>query len=88
MADHAHDVAAGMQRKGPRLALQLHVVHFVKQPISLPPVAGVVAGDKILPGGKPSTRSRLHVVQRKFSCRQQGRAVLAGIAVAQKNVFP
>jgi len=50
VADHAHDVAAGMQRKRSGLALQLHVVHLVKQPVPLAPIAGVAAGNKILPG--------------------------------------
>jgi hypothetical protein len=52
VADHAHDVPAGVQREGPRLAQQFHLCQLVQQVIALAPVAAMAASDQILPGGK------------------------------------
>lgn len=48
-ADHAHDVAAGMQAEGAGLAQQAHV-DLAQQVIALAVIAGMAAGDQVLPG--------------------------------------
>ena len=50
-AKHAHDLAAGVERKWPRLAKQNHVVDFGKHAVALTAIAGVAAGDEVLPCG-------------------------------------
>lgn len=82
MADHAHDVPAGMQREGPRLAQQLHLRVFGQQMIALAPVAAMAAGHQVLPGGETAARARLHVVECEFTRIQHNAAILAGIPVA------
>ena len=47
--DHPHDMPAGMQRERSRLLLELHL-RFGEQMVSLPPIAGMAAGDQIFPG--------------------------------------
>src|SRR5271155_2123604 len=64
VADHAHDVAAGVERKGPRLAQELNVAEFVQQVIAFSPIAGVTAGNQVFPGRKTSARTRQDVVKR------------------------
>src|SRR5579864_8087291 len=82
----SHDVPAGMQIEGVWLAHQLHA-GLERYLISLPPVARMAAGDKVLPGRSATTGAWHHVVERQFTSRQQLAAVLAGIAVTQKNVL-
>jgi len=50
-------------------------------------VAGVAAGDEIFPGGVAATRTWNDVVEGEFAGRQDDGAVLAGVAVAQEDVF-
>jgi hypothetical protein len=86
-AQHAHDLPAGVQREGPRVAQQDHVVDLVQHAVALAAVAGVAAGHQVLPGGVAAAGARNHVVQREFAGRQHHAAVLAGVAVAQQDVF-
>src|ERR1700684_3891430 len=87
VTDHAHDVAAGMQREGPRLTQQLNVADLVKQMIPLSAITGMAAGDKILPGRKPPARTGYHMVQGKLARRQNNPAVLAAVTVAKQDVL-
>lgn len=48
-AHHAHDVTAGVQVEGARLAHQLHA-GLVRQQIALLAIAVVATGDEVLPG--------------------------------------
>ena len=49
MANHAHDVAAGVQAEGTRLLEQFHIVNLSQQAVALAAVAAMAAGDKVLP---------------------------------------
>ena len=62
----SHDVAAGMEIERARLPHQLHV-RFVRILIALAAIAGVAAGDQILPGRRTSARTRNHVIEREFT---------------------
>src|ERR1700678_791365 len=86
-AEHAHDLAAGMQRKGPRIAHQHHVIQLVEHAVALAPVTAVAAGHQVFPRRVASARARNHVVQRQFARRQHHAAILARVAVAQQDVF-
>ena len=79
-------MAAGVEVEGAGLAHQLHA-GFERGLVALAAVAGVAAGDQVFPGGGASAGARDHVVEREFARGQHGVAVLAGIAVAQQNVF-
>jgi hypothetical protein len=81
VTDHAHDVAAGVQGKGARLAQQLDVGQLTQQMIAFSAVTGVAAGYQVFPGRKASAGARQYVVQREFACRQYDAAVLATVAV-------
>ena len=82
----AHDMAAGVEIEGAGFAREVHS-SFVRILITFLPIAGVTAGDKILPGRRPATRTRHNVVESQLSRSQNVAAVLAGIAVAQQYVF-
>ena len=50
-AQHAHDLAAGVQREWPWLAKKNHVIDFGKHAVAFATIAGVTTCDEILPGG-------------------------------------
>jgi len=83
----AHDVAAGVEVERAGFARGSHV-DFVRELVSFTPVAGMTAGDEVLPGGEAATGAGNYVVERKFAGGQRGAAILAGVAVAQQNVLP
>ena len=75
-----------MQVEGARLAHQLHA-GFERKLVALATIAEMAAGDKVLPCGRTSARARDYVVKRQLPGRQDSRAILAGVAVAQQNVL-
>jgi hypothetical protein len=81
-----HDVSGSMEIERSRLSHQFHP-RFSRELISLPPIARMAASDKILPGRRPSPRTRNHVIQRQLARGQHRRAVLARIAIAQQDVL-
>ena len=83
----AHDVAAGVEIEGSRFPRGLHV-GFVRKLIAFAAVAGMAAGDEIFPGRESPARARNHMIERKFTRGKRGAAILAGVAVAQQDVFP
>ena len=85
-AHQPHDMAAGMEIEGARFAHQLHS-RFRRRLVALVAIAEMAAGDEIFPRGCASARARDHVVQRQFARRKNSQAILAGIAVANKNVL-
>src|SRR5258708_28042936 len=85
-SDHPHNVPAGMEREWPRLLKQLHF-SLSQQPVAFAPVAGMAACHQIFPCGRTSAGTRDHVVQGQIPRRKQHATVLAGVAIAQKNVF-
>src|SRR4030088_2408262 len=86
-ADHSHDVPRSVQRKRPRLALQLHIRELVQHLVSLAPVAVVAARDQVLPRRKAAARTGNDMVQRQLARRQDNAAVLARVSIAQQNVL-
>ena len=86
MPHQAHDVAAGVEIEGTRLAGGPHV-GFVRKLIAFAAIAGVATGDEVLPSGEASARARDHVVEGEFSGGKIGAAILTGVAVAQKDVL-
>ena len=87
MPHQAHDVATGVEIEGTRFTRGPHV-GFVRKLVALAAVAGMAAGDEVFPSGEAAARARDHVVQREFAGWKRGAAILAGVAVAQQNVFP
>src|ERR1700674_3568801 len=87
MPHQTHDVATGVEIERPWFARRPHI-DFVRKLVALAPVTGMAAGDKVLPRREAAARARDHVVQRKFAGWKRGAAILAGVAVAQQNVFP
>jgi hypothetical protein len=86
MPHQAHDVAAGVEIEGTRLAGGPHV-GFVRKLIAFAAVAAVATGDEVLPGGKASARARDDVVEGELSGRKIRAAILTGVAVAQQDVL-
>ena len=86
-AQHAHDLATGVKREGAWLAHQSHVVDFVEQAVAFATIAGVAAGNEIFPSGVTATGTRHHVVQRQLCGGKNDAAILAGVAIAQQDVF-
>lgn len=86
VAHEPHDVAASVKIERARLAGGLHI-GFVRKLIALAAIAGMAAGDEILPRGETATRARDHMVEREFARRQRGAAILAGVAIAQENIL-
>src|SRR5579864_1259586 len=84
--DHPHNMPAGMQREGTRLLKQLHI-SLSQQPVPLAAIARMAAGNQVFPRGRPAAGSRNHVIQRQIGGREQHAAVLACVAVVQKNFF-
>jgi len=82
----AHDVAAGVEIEGARLAHELHA-GFAGELVALAAIAGMAAGHKILPSGSATARPRDNVVKRQVARGQHFTAELTGIAVTQQNVF-
>ena len=81
-----HNVPARVQIERPWLAHQFHA-GFSGELVAFAAVAGVATGHQIFPGGAASAGAGDDVVQREFARRQKRGAVLAGVAVAQQNVF-
>ncbi len=79
-------MAAGVEIEGARFARGLHI-GFVRELVAFAAVAGMAAGDEVLPGGEAAARAGNHMVQREFAGGESGAAILAGVAVAQQNVF-
>jgi hypothetical protein len=86
-AQHAHDLAAGVEREGARLAEQNHIVDFAEEAVAFVAIALVAAGDEILPGGAAAARARNNVIESKLAGRHGLSAILASVTVAQQNVF-
>jgi hypothetical protein len=84
---HAHDLPAGVQRKRTGLAQQNHVVDFMQKAVAFAPIAGVAAGDKILPRGVAAPGTRYNVIEREFAGREDDSAILASVAIAQEDVL-
>ena len=87
MPHQPHDVATGVKIKGTRFPRGPHV-GFVRKLVAFAAVARMAAGDEVFPSGEAAARARDHVVQREFAGWKRGAAILAGVAVAQQNVFP
>src|ERR1700753_3362412 len=87
VTNHAHDVAAGMKGERPWLAQQPDIPYLAEQMIALSAIAGMAAGDKILPGGESAARTRDHMIEGEFSRRQNNPAVLAAITVTEQDVL-
>ena len=87
MPHQPHDVAAGVEIEGTRFTRGPHV-DFVRKLVALAAVTGMAAGDEVLPGGEAAARARDHVIQCEFAGGKRRAAILAGVAVAQQDVFP
>ena len=86
MPHQAHDVAAGVEIEGARFARGPHI-GFVRKLVALAAVAGMAAGDQVLPGGQTAAGTRDDVIEREFARGQRGAAVLARVTVAQQDVL-
>src|SRR5438045_8368700 len=86
-ADRPHDVTAGMQTEGARLAHEPHI-NLAQQVIALAVIAGMAARDQVFPCRHSPPGAWNHVVQRELGGGQHYSAILAGVAVAQQNILP
>ena len=86
-AQHAHDLATGVEGERPRVAHEDHVVDFVEHAVAFAAIASMAAGDEILPGRVSAPGAGNHVVESELAGGQNNFAVLAGIAIAEKDVF-
>src|ERR1035438_10278826 len=86
VAEHAHEVAAGMQAERPRLPQQLHAGLF-RSPAALVIVAGVATGHQVLPCGFAGARPRNHMIQGQLAGSHRAVAILASVPVAHQNIL-
>ena len=86
-ANHAHDMAGGVEGEGPGLALELHVGEFVQELVAFAAVAVVAAGYEVFPGGEAAAGAGDDVVEGELAGGEDDVAVLAGVAVAQEDVL-
>ena len=86
VAQHAHQVPAGMQAERPRLPQQLHA-RFLRSPAAFAIVAEVAARHQVFPGRFAGARPRNHVIQGQFAGRHRAVAILAGVPVAHQNIL-
>jgi len=75
-----------MKIESARLARELHC-RFDRKLIPLTTIARVAASHEIFPSRRASAGSWNDVIERQFSGGQHHPTVLAGIAIAQKDVF-
>ena len=87
VAEHTHDLPAGVEREGARFTQQDHVFDFMQQSVALAAIAGVAACDKVLPGGVATARAWDDVVEGEFAGGEDNAAVLTGISVAEEDVL-
>src|SRR5271157_3206001 len=80
LAEHAHQVAAGVQAERPGLAREFHARLF-RSAAAFPVVARMAAGHQVLPGGFAGARSRNHVIQGQVAGRHHAVAILAGVTI-------
>jgi len=66
VAHQAHDVATGVEIERARFTRRLHV-GFVWKLVAFAAIAGMTAGDQVLPGGEAAARAWNHVIQREFA---------------------
>jgi hypothetical protein len=86
MADQSHQLPRSVQRKGTRPPVQVQP-SLLRSAVALRVVALVAARHQIFPRRPPAARSRHHVIQRQFRRRKNSPAKLAGIVIAQQNIF-
>ena len=65
-AHEAHDVAAGVEVEGARLAHQLHA-GFDRKLVALAAVAEMAASDQVLPGRSAAAGARHNVIERQLT---------------------
>ena len=58
---------------------------LLRGPVALVVIAGKTAGHQVLPGRRPTSRSRNHVIEREVARGQPGAAVLAGAPIPKQD---
>src|SRR5581483_6026609 len=86
LAKHAHQMTAGVQTEGPRLARQFHT-GFVGGAVSLPVVTGMAASHEIFPGRFAGAGAGYDVIECQLARGHRAMAILAGVAVAHQDVL-
>ena len=81
MPHEAHDVATGVEVERARFAGRLHI-RFVRKLVAFTAIAGMTAGNEVLPRGQAAAGAWNYMIQRKFAGRKRGAAILASVAVA------
>jgi hypothetical protein len=79
-------VAAGVQIEGVGLTQKLHC-GLKGQLVPFAAVAGMAAGNQILPARRTTARTRYYVIESQVTRGEYFTAVLASIAVAQQNIL-
>src|SRR5689334_12307503 len=86
LAQHTHQMTAGVQAERTGLACELHS-SLVGSAIALAIVARMTERHKILPGRLTGAGARDDVVQRQFAGGHRAVAILARVPVAHQNIF-
>ena len=74
----------GVEANLPGLPGERHA-GLLRGPVALVVVAGETARYQVLPGRRPASRSRNHVIERQVARGQPGAAVLAGAAIPKQD---
>jgi len=86
LAEKPHQMAAGVQTERPRRARQPHARLF-RSAVAFAVIAGMAAGDQILPSRFAGARSRHHMIQRQLGGVERLQAILASVTVAHQDVL-
>jgi hypothetical protein len=86
VSNQPHELPRGVQGEGAGAPSQFKA-SLLRGPIAFAVIAAVATGHEVFPGGTSAARTGNDVIQRQFRARKNSAAELAGIAVAQQNVF-
>jgi len=82
----AHDLAIYVQAERLRTFEQFHA-YFLRHLVPLLIVAAFTTGNQIVPVRTPTPRPWHNVIKRKFGRIENLTAVLAGVMIAQQDIF-
>jgi hypothetical protein len=80
-------VAGGVEGEGAGFAEELHGFELVEELVAFAAVAVVAAGDEVFPGALAAAGAGQDVVEGELAGGEDDGAVLAGVAIAEEDVF-
>ena len=85
-AQIANDLPVDVQVISLRAFEQAHA-DIIEPMVAFAIVTGAAAGDEIIPARIAAARARGNVIERQLGRRQHFAAILAGVVIAQENIF-